>query len=209
MKTGMGLICLVIFIATVGIARAEPPEGFEDPVLLQKVMAGEVVVQDVLSTKVEFRTFSRSFFDEVSPKEYVDLVTDHPKWPMFVPEIKEGKTTKVNEDRTQFEFWLHVVAQFGLFTYDLYPEISQTIYWANDEVNESRIYSLLLNGQEDVKLGEVTTRLIPYETGILVEDNIHVVLVKESGYSSLIKKEATKKIVAMTKRIREILQGDY
>ena len=66
------------------------PAGFEYPVLLERVMKGEFVHHDIVDTNKELHTVSKSFFNKVGIKAFVDLITDHPQYPKFVDDIKEA-----------------------------------------------------------------------------------------------------------------------
>src|SRR5688572_27081780 len=92
----VSLACLSLF-SMAGLGAVG--RGFEDPGLLDKVMKGDIVVEQVMSTKTEFKTSVRAFFKKVSPEAYTDLFTAHKKWIGLLSEIKDAKTLSANADR--------------------------------------------------------------------------------------------------------------
>lgn len=200
------VLCLLVLASSMTLA--DPPEGFEDPGLLAKVLNGDIVIEDIVDIPLEFRSYGRSYFDGVSSEAFVEGITDHARWPDLIGEVKEAKTTKINADQTEFDFWAHMIVNYLFFTYEFYPEGRQTISPAPDILSETKIYSVITNYQEEYKMLEMDTRLIPYETGILVEDDIHIVLVEESLYSDIAKKEAKKKYLELMTNLRKDLQSN-
>lgn len=163
-----------VFLAVSQISMAErDPEGF-DPETLAKVLSGEIVLQQVVSSPVELRTMIRAYFDRVSGDAYIRLATDHPKWAQLFQEVKEGKTTLVNETKTYFEYALSMVVKYGPYTIPLHPTGKQNITYAPDAVSESKIINELTNYKDYIEFIIQKTRLIPYQTGILVEDDVHL-----------------------------------
>lgn len=208
MKTMLGLMAYsVLFLSQVTLA--DPIQGFEDPNALAKIMNGEILVTDAVETKVEFRSFVRAYFNKVSPDAYIDVLTNHEMWSELIPEVKEGKTTNVNADKTVFDWWLHMKIKYGFLTFNVYPEGQQTVYRAVDTKSEAKVRNVITSHQDYIKEATQTTRLIPYQNGFLVEDNIHVVIHKPSNQADTIKKELKKTFVNLIGSIREELQGDY
>lgn len=168
------ILAVSMFLAVSRISSAErDPEGF-DPETLAKVLSGKIVQQQVISTPVELRTMIRAYFDRVSGYAYIQLATDHPKWAQLFPGVKEGKTTFVNEIKTYFEYELSLVVKYGPYTIPLYPKGKQTVTYAPDAVSESKILNELTNYKDYIEFLVQKTRLIPYQTGILIEDDVHL-----------------------------------
>jgi hypothetical protein len=189
-------------LCSVGLA------GFEDPVLLGKVMKGSIEVEQVMATKTEFRNSVRAFFNRVSPDAYADLAMSHKDWIGLMPEIVDAKTTGANAGPTEVTYWLHLKIKYAVFNFDVYPEGKQTVTAGPDAVSEWTIHNEITNYKDDVNLVEEDVRLIPHQGGILVEDNLHVVLAKESPQASLAKKEIEKKWVALLSALRTKLGGN-
>lgn len=193
-------VLLGVFVSSFGFAR-----GFEDPVVLDKVMKGNIVVEQVMSTKTEFKTAVRAFFKKTSPDAYVDLFTSHKKWIGMLPEIKDAKTNSVNATMTEFTYWLALKIKYSLFTFDIYPEGKQTVTRGKDALAEWKVLNEITNYKDQLSLAEENLRLIPHQGGILVEDNIHVVLVKASSQATTAKKEIEKKWIDLIGAFRKEL----
>lgn len=191
------------------VAFADVPKGFEDPVLLDKVMKGNIVTEQVMATKVEFKSVIRAFFKKTSPNAYVDLFTSHKKWIGLVKEIIDAKTTGANAAKTEFTYWLKLKIKYGIFTFNIEPEGKQTIAAAADAISEWKVRNEITNYKDQLKVAEEGIRLIPYQGGILVEDNIHVILEKESSQASTAKKEIEKKWTELIGAFRDELGGNY
>ncbi len=192
-----------------GAAFADNIHGFEDPALLEKVMAGEITKEEVLATKVEFRTVFRAFYNKVAPQAYVDLATNHAKYPELFPEIKKAETTHVNAERTDWTYKLDVTFQFGIFIQHFYPEGHQVYKKAHDALSEAVLEHNITNYQQYLKTATETTRLIPYKGGMLVHDDVHVVLQKENSQSTMIQSKLLEEFERYQKTFREQLQGSY
>ncbi len=177
-----------ICLASLAFAQ-DPPTGFEDPVLLGSVMGGKVIYQDKIDTKIEFETVAKAFFTKTSPEAYAMLAVNHPKYPQLFQEVKEGHTTKISEDKLDYDYRLKLVIQAGFITQEVFPEGHQHLIPAADAISEYRIQNAITNYTDDIKSATQVTRLIPYDNGILVEDDVHVILQKPSAQSNIIKKK--------------------
>jgi hypothetical protein len=198
----------VVLSVVLSVPALAKGRGFEDPVLLDKVMKGNIVVEQVMATKTEFKSSVRAFFKGVSPEAYTDLFTSHKKWIGLLPEIKDAKTNSASADKTEYTYWMHMKVKYAIFTFDIYPEGKQTIAAGKDAVSEWAIKNEITNYKDDLKLAEENLRLIPHQGGILVEDNIHVILAKESSQATTAKKEIEKKWVALMGAFRDELGGN-
>ncbi|MBI4404941.1 MAG: hypothetical protein HY537_12305 [Deltaproteobacteria bacterium] len=196
-----------MFFAVIASA-GDPPIGFDEETL-GKVMAGQIVTKELVGTKNEFRHVIRAYFNKVSSDAYIGLATDHPRYATLFPEVKEGKTLKVNDTRTEFDFWLHLDLQYGPYTIPMYPELHQTVFRAPDQLSEARIQSELSNYKDEMDFGMQKTRLIPYETGMLVEEDIHFKAKEAIPTASLVKQELLKFYSRYVDTFRRVLQGGY
>lgn len=205
----LALSLLGLFAVTAMAAPADPPIGFEDPALLGTVMDGKIVLQDKVDSKVEFRTVAKAFFNKVSPDSYVALAVNHPKYKDLFSEVKKGETTKISDDKSTYDYKLHLRISVGPFSQDVYPEGRQVITLATDALAEARIDNEIVNYKDEIKSAIQVTRLIPYQGGILVEDDVHVVLAKPSAQSGMIKKKLKEFFTKYVTAFRKELQGDY
>lgn len=187
---------------------ADAPAGFQDPNLLKAVMEGKIVRQDVVNSKLEYRTVLRSFFRKVSPEAYASLAVNYEKYPALFSEIKEARMTSANAERTVFTYWADMLVKVGFFSTHVYPEGRHTIYPAPDTKSEARIVHEIINYQEDLEKAVQTARLIPYQDGILVEDDVHVKLRKDSIYSGAVKEKISGQMMRMTETFRRELKGN-
>ncbi len=203
-------LCFIALIAVVSTAlAAEPPPGFEEHGVLEKVKAGEIVKTEVVATKKEFKSVFRAFFKKTSPDAYTALATNHPKYPQLFSDIKEAKTVNANAEGTEFDYWLHVVLKVGIFTQHVYPEGHQSYKRAVDEKSEATIVHNITNYKEYLESAVETTRLIPYEDGMLLHDTVHIKLLKDNAQSTMIKNKLNEQFERFISTFRKELQGDY
>ncbi len=181
------LLFLVLFATRILLADA--PAGFEDPALLAKVMQGKIVIEDKVSTSTEFVSVGKAFFKQTSPVVYSQLAVNYPLYPKMFEEIKEGQLLNSNAEKTEFDFKLHMEVSVGPFAYDVYPEGKHLLQLPQDAISEGKVVMKVTNYTEYLKRADQTTRLIPYEGGILVEDTVHVVLQKASSQGNIVKKK--------------------
>ncbi len=203
------VVSLVFFVLMAVPAFSAPSRGFEDPVLLDKVMKGNIVVEQVMATKTEFKSAVRAFFNKVSPEAYTDLFTSHKQWIGLIPEIKDAKTLSASPDKLTFTYWLKMTIKYAIFTFDLEPEGKQTVTPGKDAISEWTIHNEITNYKDNLTVAEENVRLIPHQGGILVEDNIHVILAKESNQATTAKKEIEKKWISLLTAARTKLGGNY
>jgi len=203
------LVLFASYHADAGLRPDDIPEGFKDPLLLEKVMKGEIIIQDTISTPTEFRTIGRAFFKKVSPNAYLDLATNHPKYPDLFEEVKKGETLEINSSKTEFKYRLDILIEVGFLSEHVYPEGIQKLVRAEDAISESTVDNEITNYTQTIKFSRQHTRLIPYKDGMLVEDDVHFQLQKDSGLSGIIKQELKKFFTKYISRFRQELQGSY
>lgn len=182
------LSAFVLCILSIGVYAADKPVGFEDAAIYDAVMAGEIHEATLVDTKKESRRIFRAFFPKTSPEAFLDLATNHAKFPEMFPEVLEARTTKVNADRTEFDSWMKVHIKVGPFSKTVYPETRQKIKRGADAISESTMDSELLNQKESVEFVRGTTRLIPWEGGILIHSDSHFLLHQQAGLGMIKKK---------------------
>ncbi len=181
----LGALFLVL---STSVYAADKPAGFENAAIYDAVMAGEIHESTVVDTKKESRRIFRAFFPKTSPEAFSDLATNHAKFPEMFPEILEGRTTKVNADRTEFESWMKVHVKVGPFSKTLYPEARQKIKRGADAISEWTMESELLNQKDSVEFVRGKSRLIPWEGGILIYLDSHFLLLQQAGLGMIKKK---------------------
>ena len=171
------------------VLAADPPVGFQDPALLAKVMSGKADVFEKVSSSKEFETIVRLFIDRATPEAYAKVATNHAAYPSIFTEVKQGKTLQANSQLTEFDYWLDMLVIYSGFTEHIYPEGHQTVLFGVDVRSETTIDHHLKNYEETIAASSQHTRLIPWETGILVEDDTHIVMVEASMTSAIVKKK--------------------
>ncbi len=189
-------------------AHQAPPAGFEDPVLFAKLLKGNVVVEQLPSTKTEFRSVIRAYFNRVSPDAYADLYTSHKKWIGLLAEIKDAKTLSSNNEKTELSYWLKMKIWYTVLSFEIEPVGKQNIVAGKDAISEWTLKNEITNYKDSLTLAEESIRLIPYEGGILVEDNVHVVLAAETAFANTVRKEIEKKWSQLIGAFRKSLGGD-
>lgn len=197
-----------LFVCALPLFAANPPAGFEDAALLKDVMAGKIILKDLVDSNIEFKTVAKAYFYRVTPDHYLGLAVDHPRYSKLFEEVKEGKTTKVSDDKSVFDYWLHLSINVGIFDYDAYPEGRQRLFVADETNPEFRIANEITNYKDQLKFATQNTRLIPWEDGFLVEDTVNAVLVKPSSFSGMIKKELKKFFSKYVTTFRKELKAD-
>jgi hypothetical protein len=203
MYRNLALLCVAAF-AFARTAAADIP-GFENKDLLEKVMAGEIEAEDVIATKTEFRTIFRLFVPKRDAEAWIGVATDHAKYPTIIDAVKSGQTVHVNHDRSIFDYKLHIVVKVGPFTQHVYPEGRQVVTRAHDAVSETKMMNTINNYGEMFVSNSEATRIIPHEGGILIYDDVHFKLKKESGHAALIQKHLKKNALAILEGFRSVL----
>jgi len=204
----LGLLGSLNFLLSLSALAMDPPTGF-DPDTLARVMKGEIVVKELVNTKVEFREVARAYFNKVSTEAYHQLATNHKKYPSMFSEVKDAKTLKVDDKRTMYDYWLHLVIQYGPYTIPVYPEGTQVVTPAKDPTSEAYVRNVITNYTDTLDFAVQKTRLIPYQTGILVEEDIHVKVKSEVTGGNIVKKELHKFYTRWVNTFRKELGGDH
>ncbi len=203
MKRSFIFLCLLALPAV-----AEPVTGFEDQVVLDSVMTGTVTVEEVLATDSESTFVIRGFFPKVTPDQYVDLATDHRKYPSMFSEIKEAKTTWVNSERTEWKYWMNIVIKVLFFTKTIYPEGKQVYSRPVNAIGEGVLTHTVENYADTLKTMIERTRLIPYQDGMLVHDYINYILTKSSSSAEMIRSKLREQFVRFLTTYRKVLTND-
>jgi len=189
------------------VMAADFPKGFEKPGLIEKLKAGEVVYEEVKSTQTAYTGIHRAYFYKVSPEAYVAEVTQHKKYPDHFTEILQGETTKIEKDHS-WNYWLEMVVKVGIFSFKVYPELHHVFTPGKDAISEAVLLNELTNYGEHVKTATQTSRLIPYEGGMLIEDTINVEVKTANSQSGTIKKQVKDFFGKYIKVFRKVLKGD-
>jgi hypothetical protein len=204
----LGFMVIISGLVTSVARGQEAPAGFKDAAILSAVMSGKVHKEVVLNTAKEEKLYLRAYFNKVSPQAYAELATNYEKYADMFEEIQEGKTTKSNPERTVFEYYMDIVFVYGLLPFHVYPEGRHVVTFGADSTAESTIKHELTNYKDTFDLAKETTRLVPYENGMLVEDEIHVLLKKAGSTSESVKVELVKEFSKFMETFRQVLKGD-
>lgn len=194
-------------LAYLPIANADVPPGFEKPGLMDKIMKGQIVLDEQINASVEFKDVFRAYFNKVTPDAYAALAVNYPKYPDLIDMIQEAKQTSVNADHTVYTYWLHMDVAIGPFHQQIYPEGRHTL-----KINangESTILNEITNYQDYIETATETTRLIPYQNGMLVEDTVYAKLRKSNSMAGMVKKQLQKLFSNYISAFRDTLQGSY
>jgi hypothetical protein len=188
---------------------ADIPKGFEEPGLMDRLLAGKIVTKRIVDTQTESKVLVRSFYKKVSTDAYIELAVNYPKYADMFQEVREGKLLKVNAEKTQYDYKLHVVASVGIITKHVYPEFRHSIGRAKTTLGEARVENLLLNYKDQMEIGAQSTRLIPFQDGILVEDFAHVKARGNTASAKAAKRKFIEFFLSYTKIFRDELKGGY
>jgi hypothetical protein len=131
----LAVVCLVAFSA-VPLAVAGP--DFE-PEVLARVQRGLVVVDNLVQSNKEFRIRFRAFFPKGTPEGFVRLVTDHRRFPRWIPQVRSADTLAVEEDGTVFPYLADVFIDLGLIQETLAPEGTQRVRWPDAPGGETHL----------------------------------------------------------------------
>ncbi len=134
----MRFLLLGFVIGSFFASAAPVPVGFEDEAVLQSVMSGEFMEEPLLNTSTELHTVFRAFFPQTSSDSFMALTIDHPRYPEIYSTFKEGRTTQISADQTQFDWWSHMVIHVGLFSKHLYPTGRHTLSRPADAISEGK-----------------------------------------------------------------------
>jgi len=187
----------------------ETPKGFEDAKLLGRVMNGEIVFTPIKDTAIEFRGYVRSFFNKVSTDAYIDLATNHARYPELFNEIKDVKSIGSNAAKTEFDYRATLMVSVGPFTQPVYPQLHQIIARATETLGEAHLAQTITNYADMIAKSLHKTRLIPYEGGILVEDEVSFTLAKSVLGAGTVKNKLKEFFNRYSKVFRKALSGDY
>ncbi len=185
----------------------DPPPGFQDQKILNNVLAGNIDTQSVVDTNLEQHVFLRAQFKKVSPEAYKDVSTDFEGYGDILEEVQTAATLKVNADKTEYDYSMDVVFQAGPFPFHVYPEGHETWMAPKDVTSEGKILNVITNYKETFKSATESVRLIPYDGGILVEDEVHVLLLKDGVTAAQVKSQLVNEFKRMLVAFRTKLKG--
>jgi hypothetical protein len=101
-----------------------------------------------------------------------------------------------------------MLVEYGIFTFDVYPEGTHKAFPAKDTKSEAKLVNEITNYKDMMKKAVETTRMIPYQTGFLMEDTVEVELVKQSAQGGVIKKKLVDQFKSFLTGFRKELGGD-
>lgn len=198
--------CVLIGVSS-RVLAAEPPAGF-DAETLKQVMAGKIVAEVKTDEKTEYRQINRAYFNKVSTDAFLDLAVNHAKYPaLFSPEVQDARTLTVNDDKTVYTYLMDLEVTMGLFTFYLHPEAKHTLKRAADPTAEATLKNELTSHKEQVEFLYQNTRLVPYENGLLVEEDLHLKIKQGSAQSASIKSYLKKFFARYVDTFRRELKG--
>ena len=171
------------------------PKGFEKEGYIGSLKTSKKAdTAQPVNTASELIQISRTYMSGVKAENYVGLVTNHRKYGILFkegsPRITNGVTTAVNKEKTEFEYALHVEVDspFGGSPYEIDAIGTQKVTYPRKKGGE-----IVINNDvkrtEYVSYSNQTTRVIPWEKGILIEDRVQIVLKTQTTTASAIKKQ--------------------
>ena len=205
MKTFRRILAVAVLVYLPVVAKADAPPGFAD--VMDQVMQGDIVLQETVNTSTEFEDVFRAYFNKVTPDAYAALIVDYPKYPDMFDEIKEAHQISVNADRTVFTYGLKMVVAVGPFHQTITPEGRHTL--TINASGESHVLNEITNYQNYLNYATESTRLIPYQNGMLVEDTVHASLKSSNAAAGFVKKQLQNMFKGYLAAFRDHLQGNY
>lgn len=206
MKSFYSTLGLALFLSAVSLA--DTPKGFEDPAMLEKIMKGTIVKTTVVDTKMESKIVLKAYSNKTSTDAYIDLAINHAKYPALFPEFQDAKTTKVSEDKTEYNYWSDLIIQHGFLSLHVNPEGVQKITRAKETAGEAFVEHTLTNYKDLIEVGSQNTRLVPYDNGILIEDTVYVKVKQSGGQATMIKQKMVEQFTRFIQGFRKELGGD-
>lgn len=198
----LAVVCLVAFSALPGAAGPD----FE-PEVLARVRRGEVVVDNLVDSNKEFRIRFRAFFPKGTPEGFVRLVTNHDRFPQWIPEVQSAETLAVEEDGTVFSYRADVFIDLGLIQETLAPAGTQRIRWPEAPGGETHLRNTLTNYTHLLQAGEERTRLVPFQGGFLSDTTVEAVLRQalDPFFAQLVRREIRARCKRLVERARDEL----
>lgn len=183
------------------------PAGFEDPALYEKVMGGQIVRTSLIDTKIETKMVIRAYFDKVSTDAFFNLVTNYPKYPSLFEEVTAGRLKSTENEKSILNYELDLDVQVGLMHFNETAVCRHEWKPGADQQSESVLQNRLNNFQEYVQFTTQSTRVIPWENGILIEDTVHLKLKKADMAGNMAKKKLVEFLGKYLVALKAELQG--
>ena len=171
-------------LLTASILFSGAPAGFESPGLIERLRKGETVKETRVDTRKEFHFVHKAYYRNVTPEAFAGLAVNHQRYPELFQEVVSGATLRVDHGAGQYDYRLHVRVDVGLFRQDAHPEGTHVVTKAPAEW---KIANRVTNYPHYAEVADQRTRLIPWEGGILIEDEVHVRLKQNNPMSRLIR----------------------
>ena len=207
-RPALGLLCLLVAAFAAPSFADNPPQGFTDPTLLQQVMSGQIVTQTISDTQYEANFIVRSFWDKVTTDRYQDAVVDYPHYPDVFEAVQEGDLVSVNADKTEYDYKLDILEQVGPISEDFYPTGHHSLVRLQKGVAEAHLNNTLTNYKDVLPTATQSIRLIPWQTGMLVEDTINLQANPQATGAALVKQRMEDFFQSYTANFRKALNGE-
>lgn len=182
---GFGLLCL-LFSFTQHSYGDDIPSGFTEAVL-EQVMAGKIVPDVKKDTTNEFHAFHRAFYKGVTVDSYIKLAINHPKYASLFEEVEDARTLEANTALTLLTYAMDLKIKVGFISFFLNGKGRHTVKYPETAEGEGQVHNELLNYKDKVKLLTQNIRLVPYEDGILVEQEIDLEMQPDASSKETIK----------------------
>jgi hypothetical protein len=195
-------MCVTLFLLAARVSPAATIPGFEDPQVLEKVMAGTLTQNTVESASNMIHIVYRAFLPSVSPDLYVGVAANFEHYPDYMSDIKEGKTLSSNADHTELTFSLDYLLKLGFIKKQVQVEGTASYHKAPDAVSEATFNLGITNYTEYVSGGALNTRLIPYNGGILLYADLSATVLQGTVFMSTIRQKVGEGVNGMLAAFR-------
>lgn len=176
-----------------------------EPEVLARVKKGEVVTENLVTSNREFKVRFRAYAPTGTPEAFVRVVTTHADFPRWIPEVKKAETTGVDDDGMGWRYRADVFIDLGIVQQTVTPEGHQRVTWPAAAGDDTLLRNQLTNYTDQLQTGEERTRLIPYESGFLIETIVEGVARQDLQVflAQLVRKELRARGKRLVERARE------
>lgn len=188
-------------------ASSTVPTGFDDPGLMDSLRKGKIHQKDLLSTSNEMRVLFRSLFVDTTAADFVDIIEDHDHYNKIFSKIKDSQRLKTYTSGRKFAYEVTMDTATPIGSMTIQPQLLQEIDLATDPDKESTVTDTVTNYTKDVDQAGLSTRLVPFEKGLLVATTVHIKL--KSGFLvTTAKSQLRQTFKDMVQELRDALKAN-
>lgn len=197
------LAAVAVAVAVTGLPALASGPDFE-PEVLDRVLAGEIVADNLVTSNHEFRQRFRAYFPKGTPEAFVKLVTNHAAFPSWIPEVKKAETTGTDADGLGWRYHAEIFIDMGIVQQTVTPEGYQRLTPPAAPGDDTLLRNQITNYTDQLQSGEERSRLIPYQSGFLLDETIEAVARQDAPVfvATLVRKELRARGKKLVERAR-------